>query len=89
MDRQRRDEKELGEALKERGHAGRKAVLSPETAIFVGVKLLTASKKPTRDEVAKMICGLNCKDICYTCIGKANLIVRAYGSRVPDDPVAP
>lgn len=85
MSRVWRNEKELAELLIARYNSGRNVVLSPETAHFVGLKLMTASEKPTRDEVAKLLCTAKCQKLCYNCQGTANLIVRVYGQRVPPD----
>ncbi|ESW78158.1 hypothetical protein X772_29770 [Mesorhizobium sp. LSJC280B00] len=63
-----------------RANAGKRVTLSPDTALFVGLKLLTASAKPTAAEVALMICDSKCERPCYPCQGKANGIVRAYGT---------
>lgn len=76
-------EADLAALLLARSAAGRKVVLSPETAHFVGLKLMTASAKPTRDEVAKLICASKCAaPPCYGCRGLANIIVHAYGQSV-------
>ncbi len=85
MSRVWRNEKELAELLIARYNAGRNVLLTPETAHFIGLHLMTASEKPTRDEVAKLLCSHKCQDLCYHCQGTANLIVRAYGERVPPD----
>jgi len=74
-------EAELGEALLARANARKNTVLSPQTAMFVGLKLLTASKKPTRDEVARLLCSSKCQELCYSCKGTANKVVQVYGER--------
>lgn len=79
-------EKDLAEILIERAKANRKVVLSSATAHFVGLKLLTASEKPTREEVIKLICRRACGQPCYECGGVANMIIRAYGERVEEPP---
>lgn len=55
-----KSESELAAMLKARGMAGRKIVLSADTALFVGLKMETASKKPTVDEVARELCRRGC-----------------------------
>ena len=78
---------ELAAALMKRGRAGGHAVLSPQTAYLVGIKLATAEAKPDRDEIALMIClrgeSRRCAAPCFECRGRANSVVRAYGDRVP------
>lgn len=81
MRRRWTNEADLAASLIARANAHRRAVLSPDTALFVGLKLLTASAKPTAAEVALMICDSKCERPCYPCQGKANAIVRAYGQR--------
>lgn len=81
MAKQWENEADLGALLIARANANRRVALSPHTAHFVGLKLLTASAKPTAAEVALMICDGKCKAPCFPCQGKANVIVRAYGSR--------
>lgn len=75
------NEADLAALLIARGNARRRVVLAPDTAYFVGLKLMTASAKPTAAEVALMICDSKCERPCYPCQGKANAIVRAYGHR--------
>lgn len=81
MARQWTNEVDLAALLIARANANRRVALSPHTAHFVGLKLLTASAKPTAAEVALMICDSKCEAPCYPCQGKANAIVRAYGHR--------
>lgn len=66
-----------------RSHAGKTVRLNPETAYLVGLRLMTADTKPTRDEVARMICDSKCERLCVPCTFKANAIVRAYGQGHP------
>lgn len=80
------DEKDLASILIARGNSGRPVRLNPDTAVFVGAKLMTAAEKPTRDEIARILCSSKCGKLCCTCIGKANVVVRAYGHRL--DPPA-
>lgn len=75
------DEKDLGYLLIGRAQKGKSCLLSPDTAYFVGLKLLTAGEKPTRDEVAMLLCSSRCERPCYACTCRANEIVRAYGAR--------
>lgn len=72
-------ERELGALLLARGRANRKAVLSPETAIIIGSRMLTVGNLPTRDDVARILCTSKCADLCYACKGTANMVVRVYG----------
>lgn len=74
-----RDQEELAELLQQRGRTNRKAVLSPSTALYVGAKLEKESTKPTRDDIARLLCDSKCKDLCYSCLGRANIITQAYG----------
>ncbi len=79
-----KDEAELAAMLMERGNAGKRVTLEPQTAWFVGSKMLTASMKPTVHEVALLLCtGRNpCAQACLGCIGRANKVVNVYGLRV-------
>lgn len=77
------NEAELAELMLARARAGRNVVLSPDTALFVGVKLQTVAKKPTADAVARLLCNLKCATICYRCRGMSNAVVREYGLSVP------
>lgn len=79
MQRQWQTETDLAAMLLARGHEGRVARLAPETAIFVGAKLMTVGAKPTVEDVVKILCTSKCEHACYACKGKANLITRAYG----------
>jgi len=78
---------ELAASLIERGKAGRRVVLSPQTAYLIGIKLQTADAKPERDEIALMICRRGqaelCSEPCFECMGRANIVVRAYGQKSP------
>lgn len=77
-------EKELAELMLARANAKKRVVLTPDTAMFVGMKLMTVSEKPTREEIARILCKAKCETCCYLCIGTANEIVHAYGFRLPD-----
>jgi hypothetical protein len=76
---------ELACWISERAHTGKRVILSPSTAHVVAAQLSTAHAKPTRNEVALMICRQRCASPCYECTGRANIIVNAYGARL-DDP---
>jgi len=84
-----RDLFELACWISTRAHMGKRVILSPRTAHVVAGQLRTCHEKPTRDEVALMICGRGeenrCQEPCYTCRGRANIVVNAYGCR-PDEP---
>jgi hypothetical protein len=84
-DRRWRDLFELACWISERAHTGKRVILSPSTAHVVAAQLSTAHAKPTRNEVALMICRQRCASPCYECTGRANIIVNAYGARL-DDP---
>ena len=79
---------ELAEAMISRGNARKRVVLTSETAMIVGAKLMTADAKPTRDEVAMAICSHRCERPCYPCMGKANAVVQLYGQRLQRTPEA-
>lgn len=82
MDRIWKSETELALMLIQRGHFERRgAYLTAETANFVGLRLMRNQEKPTRDEVAKLLCQRQCTNRCYECTGRANVIVSAYGFR--------
>ncbi|QDB99688.1 hypothetical protein [Mesorhizobium sp. 8] len=84
-----RDLYELACWISGRANEGKRVVLSPATATIVALKLAAEHEKPTRDEVALMICqrgeANRCTEPCYTCRGRANIVVQAYGCRL-DDP---
>lgn len=65
-----------------RSAAGKPVRLAPDTARLVGAKLMTADAKPTRDEVARLLCSQKCVEPCYYCKAKANAVVQVYGQRV-------
>ena len=77
---------DLAMTLIARGEDGRHVKLTPATAYRIGLLLRTSDAKPTRDEVAILICRQKstdrCKEPCFECCGRANEIVRAYGQRV-------
>ena len=70
---------ELAAHLISRGHAGLTSRLSSETALLVGIKLMTVDAKPSRDGIARMICDSKCDRLCMPCTFKANTICLAYG----------
>lgn len=58
-------------------------VLTRDTAHIVAARLEVAGAMPTRDEIARMVCGGRiCPSLCYGCLGTANVIVNAYGQRL-------
>lgn len=69
----------LADAIRAKAKAKKNVILSPETANMVAHALEHADAKPSRNEVAMMICRLKCSVRCYTCTGVANVIVNAYG----------
>lgn len=73
---------ELATMIAGRGHAGRTVTLAADTAIFVGAHLSTVAKKPTRNEVARLMCRNSCQELCVLCVGTANKICNAYGSNI-------
>ncbi|KQV36454.1 hypothetical protein ASE37_24690 [Rhizobium sp. Root268] len=73
---------ELASMIAARGHARKTVTLTSETAIFVGSHLRTAATKPTRNEVAKIICRNSCSEMCVLCVGLANKICNAYGNNI-------
>ncbi|OCX12721.1 hypothetical protein QV13_24290 [Mesorhizobium hungaricum] len=81
-----RDLFELACWISERAAMSKRVILSPPTAHIVAHQLSKCHEKPTRDEVALMICrrgeGGRCDDPCYECRGKANIVVAAYGCRL-------
>ena len=78
---------ELAELLIARANAKKPVSLTPDTAYLVGLKLMTVDTKPTRDEVAMLLCSSKCSDPCFTCRGTANIVVRVYGERLTHVPV--
>lgn len=82
MSRPWTNEKDLAALLLARAHAGRRVILLPDTAMFVGVKLMTVAEKPSREEVARVLCNSKCERPCYLCTGIANRLVRLYGCRL-------
>ncbi|WP_152979718.1 hypothetical protein [Mesorhizobium sp. 1M-11] len=82
-DRRWRDLFELSCWISERAAMGKTVFLSPATAHVVARHLSTCHEKPTRDDIALMICKRGeinrCADPCYDCRGKANIVIRAYG----------
>lgn len=74
-----RDLKILAQMLYDRGLEGRRCVLLPETACFVGAALKVSDRCPTRDEVLAIICNGQCHDgRCQPCMNKANIITNAF-----------
>lgn len=79
---------ELCEWIRKRARAGMTVHLASDTAMIVASHLETAHAKPTRDEIALMICrhgeAQRCQEACYECRGKANIVMNAYGCRLDD-----
>ena len=71
----------LAEAIYASAKARKLVVLTPDTASLVAGALRRSGAKPTRDEIATMICrSRKCGETrCYNCTGLANVIVEAYG----------
>ncbi|MBN9243370.1 MAG: hypothetical protein J0I98_11300 [Mesorhizobium sp.] len=81
-----RDLFELACWISGRANAGKRVILTPATAAIVASRLVAEQSKPTRDEVALMICRRReterCEEPCYDCRGRANIVVSAYGCRL-------
>ncbi len=67
-----------------KAEAGKNVSLSPDTARFVALKLCLVGNMPNRTDIVRVLCGAKCERQCYNCIGKANEIVRLYGSSLTD-----
>lgn len=76
------DEADLAGMIMERARQNRRVILQPETAMRVANALIYQSTLPTRDQVARVVCGIRCAKLCATCLMKANAIVAAYGCKV-------
>lgn len=76
------NEKDLAARILAKAAAGRGVRLTADTAYFVGLKLMTASEKPTHADIVAVLCDSKCERPCYPCSGKANMICRAYGQSV-------
>ena len=70
-ERRWRDLFQLAVWISEQAYRGKPTILKPTTAHVVAHQLSLCHEKPTRDEVALMICNR----------GEANIVVRAYGCR--------
>lgn len=70
---------DLASMILERARSGKQVTLASDTALFIGLKLQQVDAKPTRDDVARILCNARCVEICYMCTGKANEICAAYG----------
>lgn len=62
--------------------------LRPSAALLVVRALRWYAAQPTRDAIVAAICGakMPCSKRCYSCIGKANAILRLFENS-PDPPV--
>lgn len=80
-------EAELAALIMQKADQKKRVMLTPETAMFVALKLATVSTKPTRNEVALMICRMKekCSRPCFECMGRANVVVAAYGQRLEEN----
>lgn len=79
-------ETDLAALIMQKVNANKRVTLSPETALFVSLQLTQVSTKPTRNEVALMICRWKekCSAPCYECMSRANVVVAAYGQRLEE-----
>jgi hypothetical protein len=68
-----------------RSRRGKPVTVTSETALFIGLHLMTADAKPTHGAVIKMICDSKCERGCVPCTFKANAICAAYGQSVGKD----
>lgn len=78
------NEKDLAARILVNARAGKGVRLTADTAHFVGLKLMTASEKPSWTAIVAIICDSKCSRPCYPCSGKANVICRAYGQTVDE-----
>jgi hypothetical protein len=60
--------------------------VTSETAMVIGLHLMTADAKPTHDAVIRMICDSRCQRGCVPCTFKANAICNAYGLAIGKEP---
>ena len=76
------DEAELAKMMLARARQGKRVILRPETAAVAANALLCQASFPTRDDVALLVCRLQCKTACASCIMTANAICNQYGARL-------
>lgn len=76
------NEKDIAARMLASARNGRGVRLTADTTYFVGLKLMTASEKPTHADIVAVLCDSKCERPCYPCSGKANMICRAYGHSV-------
>lgn len=76
---------DLAELLIARSRRQKTVTVTAETALVIGLKLMTADAKPTHDAVVRMICDSKCERGCVPCTFKANAICRAYGQSFARD----
>jgi hypothetical protein len=88
MGRGWKTEAELADLFTARGHAGKEVRLTPDTALFLGLKLRTLAAKPTRRQIVELLCSAKCDSPCFACTGTANQIIELYGSSLETDPVS-
>lgn len=73
---------ELAALMMARSRRGKPVTVTSETALFIGLHLMTADAKPTHGDVVRMICDSKCELGCVPCTFKANAIVQAYGQGI-------
>ena len=77
---------DLARQMNAKADAGMQVVLKPDTAKLIAFHLSICHVKPTRDEVALLICRRSsreaCDQPCFECAGRANAVVNAYGFRL-------
>lgn len=70
---------ELGGMIVAESHVRKRVILNPDTALLIGLKLMTADAKPSHHEIIGLICDSKCERPCIPCTFKSNAICRAYG----------
>jgi hypothetical protein len=80
-----KNEAELAALIMRQAKADQRVILTPHTAHFVALKPRAVAKKPTIRDVIGVICDRKCPTLCNPCQGKADTIVRAYGSGLAGD----
>jgi hypothetical protein len=79
MDRPWQIEKDLAALLLARSRRNRPSIITPDTAVLIADALMHQGDKPTRNEIALMLCSSRCTAACYACMGRANIVAAAYG----------
>lgn len=70
---------EIADQLEARALRGRISRVLPETARLAALGLRQVARPPRRDEIVRIVCGIKRCDMrtsCYSCLGKANEIMR-------------